>query len=147
MSASPLDLPSPQTLRERRARFWIRGMRSAGFGAVIGLIITGLTGHSLWTTMVHSLCISMLCWFFIDLGRMPAARWQHRHAPAGTPQADSAWPGWPLMLVVVVVGSILGFTLGGMPCRMAHGPERARLSARRHAANRCIAAQLGSCPR
>ena len=114
MSVSPLDLPSPQTLRERRARFWIRGMRSAGFGAVIGLIITGLTGHSLWTTMVHSLCISMLCWFFIDLGRMPAARWQHRHAPAGTPQADSAWPGWPLMLVVVAVGSILGFTLGGL---------------------------------
>jgi len=113
MSAAPLDLTGPDVRRDRRARFWMRGLRSAAYGALIGLVITGLTGHPFWTSMVHSLCIAVLCWFFIDLGRMPAARWKHRHAPAGSPEAESSWPGWPLMLVIVAVGSLLGFALGG----------------------------------
>jgi len=114
MSAAPFGLIDPEVRAERRGRFWMRGLRSAGYGALIGLLITGLTGQTFWITMVHSMCIAVLCWFFIDLGRVPAARWKHRHATAGSPEADSNWPGWPLMLVIVVVGSLLGFTLGGM---------------------------------
>jgi len=113
MSASPLDLTSPEVRNQRRGRFWMRGLRSLGFGAVIGLVITGLTGQSLGTTMVHSICIASMCWFFIDVGRMPLARWKHRNAPANSPEAESHWPGWPLMLVIVVIGSILGFMVGG----------------------------------
>jgi signal transduction histidine kinase len=113
MSASPLDLTSPEVRNQRRGRFWMRGLRSLGFGAVIGLVITGLTGQSLGTTMVHSICIASMCWFFIDVGRVPLARWKHRKAPTTSAEAESNWPGWPLMLVIVVIGSMLGFTVGG----------------------------------
>ena len=113
MSASPLDLTGADVRIQRRGRFWMRGLRSVGYGAVIGLVITGLTGQSLGTTMVHSMCIAVLCWFFIDVGRVPAARWRHRRSPADSPEAQSNWPGWPLMLIVVVIGSMLGFTVGG----------------------------------
>jgi LytS/YehU family sensor histidine kinase len=80
---------------------------------MIGLVITGLTGQSLGTTMVHSICIATMCWFFIDVGRVPLARWKHRNAPTSSAEAESHWPGWPLMLVIVVIGSMLGFTVGG----------------------------------
>jgi len=113
MSASPLDLTGPEVRAQRRGRFWMRGLRSAGYGALIGLLITGLTGQSFWITMIHSLCIAMLCWAFIDLGRVPLARWKHRNAPAGSAEAESNWPGWPLMLGNVVIGSMLGFIIGG----------------------------------
>jgi len=113
MSAAPFGLTDPEVRAERRGRFWMRGLRSIGYGALIGLLITGLTGQTFWITMIHSMCIAVLCWFFIDLGRVPAARWKHRNALAGSPEADSNWPGWPLMLVIVVVGSLLGFTVGG----------------------------------
>jgi len=113
MSASPLDLTGAEVRSQRRGRFWMRGLRSAGYGVLIGLVITGLTGQSIWTTLVHSMCIAMLCWFFIDVGRVPAARWKHRNSPPDSPEAESHWPGWPLMLVVVAVGSMLGFTVGG----------------------------------
>ena len=113
MSAAPFGLTDPEVRAERRGRFWMRGLRSIGYGGLIGLLITGLTGHVFWITMVHSMCIAVLCWFFIDLGRVPAARWKHRNALPGSPEADSNWPGWPLMLVIVVVGSLLGFALGG----------------------------------
>jgi LytS/YehU family sensor histidine kinase len=63
--------------------------------------------------MVHSICIASMCWFFIDVGRVPLARWKHRKAPTSSAEAESNWPGWPLMLVIVVIGSMLGFTVGG----------------------------------
>ena len=113
MSASPLDLTGPEVRAQRRGRFWMRGLRSAGYGALIGLLITGLTGQSFWITMIHSVCIAMLCWAFIDLGRVPLARWKHRNAPDGSAEAESNWPGWPLMLGNVAFGSMLGFVLGG----------------------------------
>jgi signal transduction histidine kinase len=113
MSAAPFGLTDPEARAERRGRFWMRGLRSIGYGALIGLLITGLTGQTFWITMIHSMCIAVLCWFFIDLGRVPAARWKHRNALAGSPEADSNWPGWPLMFVVIVIGSLLGFTVGG----------------------------------
>jgi len=98
---------------ERRSRYAVRALRSVGYGAVIGLLIYGLTGHSLLTTMVQSSCIGLMCWFFIDLGRVPAARWKHRHAPRGSAEARSNWPGWPLMMAIIFVGSVLGFSSGG----------------------------------
>jgi len=113
MSAAPFGLTDPEVRAQRRGRFWMRGLRSLGYGALIGLLITGLTGQTFWITMLHSMCIAVMCWFFIDLGRVPAARWKHRNALPGSPEADSNWPGWPLMFVIIVVGSLLGFTLGG----------------------------------
>ena len=116
MSAAPhpLDVTSPEVRRQRRARFGVRGLRSIAYGAFIGLCIYALTGQDLWTTLVHSSCIGAMCWFFIDLGRMPIARWKHRHAAPDSPEAQSNWPGWPLMIAIIIVGSVLGFTVGGL---------------------------------
>ena len=114
MAANPLPVTSPGPhAHEHRSRYIVRALRSTAYGAVIGLCIDGLTGHSLGTTLIQASCIGLMCWFFIDMGRVPAARWKHRHAPHGSAEADSHWPGWPLMMVVIFVGSVLGFTTGG----------------------------------
>ena len=98
--------PSP------RRKFWVRGLRSPAFGVVIALLLTAAGHESLLTNLVYSLCISISCWFAIDLGRMPLAMWVHRRAPAGSPEAASHWPGWPLMTVAIVVGTVVGFNIG-----------------------------------
>ncbi|MDP9044382.1 MAG: histidine kinase [Pseudomonadota bacterium] len=108
-------LPPPAAPRTRPVllRFVARGMRSVAFGVLIALAIAG-AGHSpLWPALVESVAIAISCWAFIDLGRVPLARWAHRRDPAGSPEALSAWPGWPLMLLVIAVGSGLGFSVGG----------------------------------
>ena len=107
-----LDRPTPHTVAERGKRAAWRALRSFAYSLVIGLLITGATGQSLWITLVHSTCIGMLCWLFIDFGRVPVAAWKHRHAAPDSPEAQSHWPGWPLMLVVIVIGSVLAFSLG-----------------------------------
>ena len=95
------------------ARFAARGVRSAGVGIVIGLLLAGLQG-TLWVPLVHSVCISMCCWFGIDSTRAQLARWAHRHDPPDAPESATRWPGWPLMMVAVVLGSAFGFGVGGM---------------------------------
>ena len=109
MPSIPAPAPTPQA---RRARFAVRGLRSMGWGAVIALLLTGGFGTPFWPNLVQSVCIATMCWFAIDLGRIPLARWKHRHAVPGSPEAASHWPGWPLMALALVVGSVIGFSLG-----------------------------------
>ena len=109
-----LDQPTAEVVAARGQRVALRALRSLAYSMLIGLAIVGVTGQRWWPTMVHSVCIGMLCWFFIDLGRVPASRWAHRHAPTDSPEAQSQWPGWPLMMIVIVVGSVLAFTLGSL---------------------------------
>jgi signal transduction histidine kinase len=109
----PANAAPPAATRTRRARFLMRGLRSAVFGAVVALIISGGFGSPFWPNLVQSVCISMACWFSIDLGRIPLARWAHRNDAPGSPEAESDWPGWPLMLVGVAIGSVIGFSVGG----------------------------------
>ena len=68
-----LDRPTQHTVAGRRKRVIWRALRSFAYSLVIGLLITGATGQSLWITLVHSSCIGMLCWVFIDFGRVPVA--------------------------------------------------------------------------
>ena len=110
-------MPSPTTagtsdLAQRRNRFLVRGLRSAGFGVVIALMISGGFGSALWPNLVQSVSIAVCCWFAIDLGRISLARWSHRNDPPGTSEAASRWPGWALMAVAIVFGSAFGFTAG-----------------------------------
>ena len=109
-----LDQPTPSVMAARGKRLGARALRSLAYSQLIGLFITGVTGQTLWITLVHSACIGMLCWLFIDFGRVPATRWKHRHSPADSPEAQSHWPGWPLMLGVIVIGTVLAFTLGSL---------------------------------
>jgi hypothetical protein len=100
------------TARRPRAPFAVRGLRSMGFGAFIGVALHLAFGMSLWIGLVHSVCIATMCWFCIDTGRIMVARWLHRRDPPGSPQAASRWPGWPWMLPIIVVGTIVGFSAG-----------------------------------
>lgn len=111
MIPSPAATPTP-ALQASGRRFLVRGLRSAGCGVVIGLLLTGTLGTPLWSNTVHSVCIATLCWFAIDTLRLLLARWFHRDMQPGTSEAASHWPGWPLMMVAVVIGSVFGFSVG-----------------------------------
>lgn len=108
----PLLTNHTHAFEGRRARFAVRGLRSMALGAVIGLVISGVTGTALWPNLVQSVCIAICCWSGIDLGRIPLARWAHRKDPVDAPGAQNQWPGWPLMLVAIVFGSVIGFSVG-----------------------------------
>jgi Histidine kinase/Histidine kinase-, DNA gyrase B-, and HSP90-like ATPase len=103
---------SPAAPKSRRSRFAVRGMRSAVFGVVIALLLTGGFGLPLWPNVVQSVCIAVSCWFAIDLGRIPLAKWAHRNDPPDSPEAQSHWPGWPLMMIAIFVGTVVGFSVG-----------------------------------
>ncbi len=90
----------------RHWRYLGRALRSLGFGVGIGLCIAILRPQSVWATLIYSMCIALLCWFFIDTGRYLLALW------LGHGNERPGWPGWRWMIAVVTVGSSLGF-LGG----------------------------------
>ena len=108
-TTAALPAVTPQIARKR---FLLRGLRSAGYGIVIALSMTGTLGTRLWPNLVHSVCIATLCWFAIDSLRLALARWSHRNDPPGANEAAARWPGWPLMVVAVVVGTVFGFSVG-----------------------------------
>jgi hypothetical protein len=97
---------SYETSRFGRALSLARGLRSVGYGIVIGLGIALLRGRGYGTTLIYSICISLVCWFCIDLGRHLVGRLK------SSASAGRGWPGWRSMIVVVILGSGLGY-LGG----------------------------------
>ncbi len=107
-----LPFESLPNAKSSRARFLMRGLRSAGFGVLIAVLLTAGFGAPFYTNLVQSVCISTMCWFATDLLRMPLAKWWHRNAAPGSLEAASHWPGWPLMVVAIVVGTLFGFSVG-----------------------------------
>jgi hypothetical protein len=95
------------------ARFAVRGLRSAGFGVLIAVCLTLAFGFPFVSTLSHSVCVAIGCWFTIDSGRLAAALWIHRKAPAGSVESMSRWPGWPWMVPIILMGTIVGFSVGG----------------------------------
>ena len=98
---------------QRRARFAVRGLRSAGFGVLIAVCLTLAFGFPFFSTLSHSVCVAIACWFTIDSGRIAAALWLFRRAPAASMESVSRWPGWPWMVPIILVGTIVGFSVGG----------------------------------
>ena len=116
---SPLDTATlasqtRQTRQKHLARFGMRGLGIMAFGVVIAFVISGVTGSAIRISLVLSVFISMLCCFVIDLGRISLAKWEHRFALPGTPEAESHWPGWPSMFVLITVGTLIGFSGGNV---------------------------------
>ena len=91
-----------------RGRYLARALRSMGFGIVVGLSIAIIRQQSIWTTLVYSLCISLACWFFIELGRFVLAGLLNRNTPNRYLTSRPGWPGWGWMMAVVCVGSCFG---------------------------------------
>jgi hypothetical protein len=106
------DPMAPAAAPRRRARFAVRGLRSMGFGAFIGVALHLAFGLPLWSGVVHSVSIATMCWFCIDTSRIGAASVLHRHDPASASESRSRWPGWPWMLPIIVVGTVIGFSVG-----------------------------------
>ena len=111
MTTAP-ELCVPEAPQRRRARFAVRGLRSAGFGVFIGVALHLAFNMPLWSTLVHSVCIAGMCWFCIDTSRVVVARWLHRRNRLTTPLTEARWPGWPWMLAIIVIGTIVGFSTG-----------------------------------
>ena len=93
--------------------FVVRGLRSLAFGVGIAVCLTLAFGFPFYPTLVQSVCTSAFCWLSIDSGRLVVARWVHRHATSATPESRKRWPGWPWMVPILIVGSIIGFSVGG----------------------------------
>jgi sensor histidine kinase YesM len=103
-------------------RYLGRALRSAFIGIGIGLIIAVLRPQNIGITLIYSLCIALLCWFFIDTGRYLVAVW------LGQGNERPGWPGWRWMIAVVIVGSSLGFFGGTQMGDLLTGHHTAVLS-------------------
>jgi Tfp pilus assembly protein PilN len=101
----------PIPRRELWRRFAMRGVRTEGAALVIGVCLWAVFHRELGITLVYSICISTMCWLFIDGGRAVVAS----RRPAFVSNAASPggqWPSWIWMLAIVVVGAILGYATG-----------------------------------
>jgi hypothetical protein len=110
---SPASDGTDVELPERRALpLLARALISAAYGLAIGAAIAFLHGQDLVTTLVYALCISLLCWGCLDVGRRQLARWLLARGGAGNVDARDGWPGWPWMLLIICVGSAVAY-IGG----------------------------------
>ena len=109
---TPSADPGRATPSRLRAPYFLRALRSAGFGVVIGLCYWILRGQGFWYTIAYGLSISLWCWFLIDSSRLLLARWLRSRTGTAAPADSGEWPGWPWMITIVVVGSCAGYSLG-----------------------------------
>ncbi len=89
----------------------MRGVKTAGAAVLVAMFLWALKPHSFSSTLVYSLCISLMCWLFIDGGRGVIAGWRPA-AVTGIDRASGFWPGWLWMTGIIGVGSVLGYTAG-----------------------------------
>jgi len=84
-----------------------------GIALAVALVLM-LTGNQRWgSTLIFSFCITFCCGFFIQSGRLLTAHfWVHRRQAEPCSDSRSHWPGWPLMLTVLVLGTLAGFSSG-----------------------------------
>ena len=102
-------------LPKRWTRFPARLTRSLGFGVLVAGVLTVLLRQDFWITLVYSLCISALCWTFIDLGGAFVAHQignRERARLADPTLRDLHWPGSAWMSAIVIFGTVLGAGLG-----------------------------------
>ncbi|WP_273595446.1 sensor histidine kinase [Roseateles koreensis] len=93
-----------------------RAARQIGVVLVIALVLSGVMSL-MWQQpflpgFVYCLCISISCSSIIQAFSAGATRVVNRYRPANQPPA--MWPGWPLMIVCLIIGTTLGYQLGTM---------------------------------
>jgi Histidine kinase len=97
---------SPQ---QRLRRFMVRGLRSLVLGPVISLVFVLLFAQHFWSALIYSTSIAFCCWFFIDGGRIVVASWVN---PPQEIERRGQWPGWPWMVAILLIGTVLGYSIG-----------------------------------
>jgi len=107
-----------------------RALMSALFGLFLGSVIALLNQQAFLRTLVYGLAISLLCWVCIDGGRWAAGRWLHQWKRGAAPYDNPEWPGWPVMVVILILGSAAGYSAGNTLVDLLYGyvPENPLLS-------------------
>ncbi len=112
-AAPSLDTPEPRPESE-----WLalarRGLRNLGLCLLIAVVMWLFepdTPGAFVVSLIYSLSIGTLCWFFIDGGRLVLARAVERWSP-GTQTHGKRWPGPVWMTLCILVGVLLGYHLG-----------------------------------
>lgn len=76
----------------------------------VALLLT-LVGNRWWVALVYSLLIGNLIMVLVQSGRRAISRHLLRRRPDDL-QLQQGWPGWGLMLPVLLAASLLGFPIG-----------------------------------
>ena len=98
--------PLPQT---DRTSWWSRAAASLCFAALFGLALALVRQQNPVYPVLYSVCIGLICWLCIDVGRLLVAR---ALSARGDRERDRTWPGWIWMIALIVVGSACGYTGG-----------------------------------
>jgi sensor histidine kinase YesM len=110
--ASDISSPPPSAVRAFAARAW-RDLRvSLLIGAGIAVFLTLLFRQHFGITLVYSCSIALGCSLSIDALRWLASAWVHRGERAHGQDAAAHWPGWGWMVPCLVLGTLIGYTLG-----------------------------------
>jgi signal transduction histidine kinase len=108
-------MPAPLAALSQRLVALPYVLRMAGatllFSCGVGLLIHGLSGQGLFSSIVYSICIGLFCWSLIDGSRLASAALLRRLFPQRE-EARHGWPGWPLMSVCLAVAVPLAYGLG-----------------------------------
>ncbi len=111
MTATPATGPFSPTDRPPRRLLRHVGY-TLGIGSVVAVVVTLIFRQRFGTTLVYSWCISLGCSLSIDVLRGLASRWVHRHDSTPSAAALARWPGWRWMTACLLLGTVVGFTLG-----------------------------------
>jgi hypothetical protein len=88
--------------------FLWRAVRTVAFALLFAVALAVTRQQNLWYNLVYSISIGLICWACIDFGRLAVARWRRRSSP----DVYETWPGWPWMLVIILLGSTIGYSTG-----------------------------------
>lgn len=81
---------------------------------IITLVLMAVFGQPFGRTLLYCLSISFFCAAVINVLRYGLGwiRWQVLNRMGRAPAEPFDWPGWPLMVVCLVLGTAIGYTLG-----------------------------------
>ncbi len=102
-------------VNKNQFRHWAQAAkRQLGIVLIITLVFTLfqlLMFRQPWKiVLLYTFCVSASCSFTIQLLSRAATAWRNRLRSAS--EAPSDWPGWPLMVVCLVLGTFLGASIG-----------------------------------
>ena len=82
-----------------------------GIAAIVSTGLVVVFDHPTVPTVIYTLCISACCYIGVRGLSMLLGVLVNRGKPAPG-NAWPTWPGWPLMVLSLVVGTVLGYSLG-----------------------------------